>query len=54
MDTIPEGVVIGRCPDGDTLLLCDDGKVVRFSHEEPDAVEQWPTLAQFFVDAINE
>lgn len=54
LDTKPEGVVIGRCPDGDAILLCNDGKVVRFSHEEPVAVEQWPTLAQFFVDAINE
>ena len=54
LDTKPEGVVIGRCPDGDAILLCNDGKVVRFSHEEPIAVEQWPTLAQFFVDTINE
>lgn len=54
LDTKPEGIVIGRCPDGDAILLCNDGKVVRFSHEEPVAVEQWPTLAQFFVDAINE
>ena len=54
LDTKPEGVVIGRCPDGDIILLCNDGKVARFSHEEPIAVEQWPTLAQFFVDAINE
>lgn len=50
----PEGIVIGRCPDGDAILLCNHGKVVRFSHEEPVVVEQWPTLAQFFVDAINE
>ena len=54
LDTKPEGVVIGRCPDGDAILLCNDGKVVRFSHEEPVAVEQWPTLEQFFVDAIIE
>ena len=54
LDAKPEGIVIGRCPDGDAILLCNDGKVVRFSHEEPVAVEQWPTLAQFFVDAINE
>lgn len=54
LDTKPEGIVIGRCPDGDVILLCNDGIVVRFSHEEPVVVEQWPTLAQFFVDAINE
>lgn len=50
----PDGIVFGRCPDGDTILLCNDGQVVRISHEEPVSVEQWPTLAQFFVDTINE
>ena len=54
LDTKPEGIVFGQCPDGDVILLCHDGKVVRMSHEEPLAVAQWPTLAQFFVDAINE
>ena len=54
LDINPKGIAIGRCPDGDVILLCNDGKVVRFSHEEPVAVEHWPTLAQFFVDAINE
>ena len=54
LDIKPEGIVIGRCPNGDVILLCNDGKVIRFSHEGPVAVEQWPTLAQFFVDAINE
>ena len=54
LETKPDGIVFGRCLDGDTILLCNDGQVVRISHEEPVAVEQWPTLAQFFVDAINE
>ena len=54
MDTKPEGIVIGRCPDGDAVLLCNSGKVVRISHEAPVVTEQWPTLAQFFADAINE
>ena len=54
MDVQPEGIVIGQCPDGDTILLCNNGTVARFSHEEPVVVEQWPNLAQFFVDAINE
>ena len=54
LDIKPKGIAIGRCPDGDVILLCNDGKVVRFSHEEPVAVEHWPTLAQFFVDVINE
>ncbi len=54
LDAKPDGIVIGRCPDGDAVLLCKDGKVIRFSHEEPVAAEQWPTLAQFFADALNE
>lgn len=55
LDAKPEGIVIGRCPDGDVIiLLSNNSNVVRFSHEEPVTVEQWPTLPQFFVDAINE
>lgn len=54
LDVKPEGIVIGCCPDGDVILLCHDGMVVRISHEEPLAVEKWPSLAQFFVDAVNE
>ena len=54
LDIKPDGIVIGQCPDGDAILLCNNGVVVRFSHEEPVVVEEWPTLAQFFVDAINE
>ncbi len=52
LDSKPIGIVIGRCPDGDVILLCRSGEVVRFSHEAPEIVEQWPTLAQFFIDAI--
>lgn len=50
----PEGIVIAKCPDGDTVLLCKNNTVVRFSHEAPEAIEQWPTLAQFFADEIND
>lgn len=50
----PEKIVIGRCPDGDIIMLCNDGIVVRISQEEAVAVEQWPTFAQFFAEAINE
>lgn len=53
LDVKPEGIVIGQCADGDVILLCKDQKVIRMSHEEPVAVEQWPTLAQFFVDTIQ-
>lgn len=50
----PNGIVIAKCPDGDKVLLCNDGKVIRFSHEEPVATEEWVSLAQFIADAINE
>ena len=50
----PEGIVIAKCPDGDSVLLCNDGLVIRFSHEEPVTVEQWPSLSQFFADAVDE
>jgi hypothetical protein len=54
LETKPDGIVIAKCPDGDNILLCSDGKVIRFSHEEPVATEEWISLAQFFADAINE
>lgn len=50
----PDGIVIAKCPDGDKVLLCTDGKVIRFSHEEPVATEEWVSLAQFIADSINE
>ena len=52
-DLKPEGIVIARCPDGDAVLLCNNGEVVRFSHEAPEITEQWPSLAQFIVEAVN-
>ena len=54
LDEKPDGVVIAKCPDGDLILLCRNGFVIRFSHETPEVIDQWPSLAQFFVDAINE
>ncbi len=54
LDAKPDGIVIAKCPDGDRILLCRDGKVIRFSHEEPVATEEWVSLAQFVADAINE
>ena len=54
IDAKPGGIVIAKCPDGDKILLCSDGKVIRFSHEQPVAIEEWVSLAQFVADAINE
>ena len=54
LDTKPQGVVIAKCPDGDVILLCVDGTVIRFSHEAPEILDQWSTLAQFIADAAQE
>ena len=53
LETPPQGSVIAICPDGDRVLLLTGGRVIRFSHEEPVAIAEWPTLAQFFYDGIN-
>lgn len=49
----PEGIVFARCADGDTVLLCRDNSVIRWSHEEPIEVDKWDSLAQFIFEAIN-
>ena len=54
LKTKPDGIVIAKCPNGDKILLCYDGTVIRFSHEEPIVTEEWVSLAQFVADAINE
>ena len=50
----PDGIVICTCANGDWVLLLQNGAVIRFSHEVPEITEQWPNLAQFIVDAIND
>ncbi len=50
----PDGVVIAKCADGDAVLLCANGTVIRFSHEEPAAVSAWKSLAQFIFEALTE
>lgn len=50
----PEGIVFAKCPDGDAVLLCTNGLVIRFSHEEPVETAQWPSLAQFFFDTVAD
>lgn len=49
----PAGIVIAKCPDGDHILLCNDGFVIRFSHEAPEITEQWQSLAQFIVNSVS-
>ena len=54
LETKPDGIIICTCANGDWVLLLRDGTVIRFSHEVPEITEQWPSLAQFIVDAIND
>ena len=53
-ETKPEGYVIAKCPDGDCVLLCENGNVIRFSHEAPEILRQWTSLASFIFDALME
>ncbi len=48
-----DGVVIATCADGDFVLLTEDEKVIRLSHEAPNIISEWQNLAKFFVEAIN-
>ncbi|MBQ2941599.1 MAG: hypothetical protein IJD97_05115 [Clostridia bacterium] len=45
------GIVFSKGADGDNILLTEDGRVVRISHECPEIIEEWSSPAQFFVDA---
>ena len=54
LETKPDGIVIATCADGDYVLLRENEKVIRFSHEAPDIISEWQNLAKFFVEAINE
>jgi hypothetical protein len=49
----PQGMVFAVCPDGDTILLCTDGTVVRFSHEAPEILAHWPGLPSFMAEALQ-
>ena len=50
----PYGAVIATCADGDFVLLTENEKVIRFSHETLESISEWQTLAKFFVAAIND
>lgn len=54
LEAKPDGVVIAVCADGDYVLLTEDRKVIRFSHEAPEVVSEWQNIAKFFVEAIND
>ena len=52
LEVKPAGTVIAICPDGDNCLLTPAWTVERWSHEAPEITEAWPTLPQFFADAL--
>lgn len=54
LETKLDGKVFATCADGDVVLVTKDGKVLRYSHEAPEIIQDWSTLAQFFFDVINE
>ncbi|MBE6632510.1 MAG: SMI1/KNR4 family protein [Ruminococcaceae bacterium] len=49
----PQGIVIAVCANGDSVLLCEDGSVVRYSHEEPTVIEKWQNIPTFFADVLS-
>ena len=54
LEAKPDGFVICTCANGDWVLMLQDSTVIRFSHEVLETTEQWPSLAQFIVDAIDD
>jgi len=47
------GIVIAKCANGDTVLLLNDGNVIRFSHEEPVVCCEWINLHAFVSDVTE-
>ena len=52
MEEKPHGVVFAKCHDGDAVLLLAGGKAARFSHEAPEFIDEWSSLAEFFEEGI--
>lgn len=53
-ENLPDDLAFAMCPDGDTVILSADGVVSQVSHEIPEVVGSWPTLAQFFFDTVTD
>ncbi|MBQ2942580.1 MAG: hypothetical protein IJD97_10125 [Clostridia bacterium] len=49
-----EWKVFAVCADGDLVIFTKEGKALRFSHEAPEIINEWQTVAQFFFDAVSE
>ena len=54
LQTIPQGAVFCNCTNGDKVLLLNNETVVRFSHEEPEALTVWENIHQFIYEAITD
>jgi len=52
-EEIPHGTVFAKCADGDAVILTPTGEVKRITHGYPEVNETWPTLAQFFTEALE-
>lgn len=53
-ENVPQGTVFAKCADGDTVILTNNGDVVRFSHEMFEIIDHWESVAQFVFDTITE
>lgn len=42
-----------ECPDGDKVMLITSNEVIRISHEAPEIIGQWASLADFFSEVIS-
>lgn len=54
LQTVPQGAVFCNCTNGDKVLLLNNETVVRFSHEEPEALTVWENIHQFIYEAITD
>lgn len=50
----PKGIVFAKNMCGDSIVQLNSGNVICFSHEAPEAVDEWKNLAQFILEAITE
>ncbi len=53
LSDIPKGIVFCSCANGDKVLLAQNEKIYRITHEDLGISEEWSSLAQFFVDALE-
>lgn len=47
-----DGIIIAVCPDGDKIMLMASDEVYRISHEVPEIIGQWSSLACFIAESV--